>query len=104
MEFGIDIVQINRLENVDLFSNKILSEKEKAIFLKKENKKEFLAGRFASKEAFIKAMNLNILSIDLKNIEVLNEENGKPYILYNNNKFKVSISHEKEYAVAIVIL
>ncbi len=104
MEFGIDLVKLSHIENADLLAKKILSSEEKNIFNKKEDKLAFLAGRFAAKEAFIKAYGSSIFKENLNEIEVLNYDSGKPYIKYKEKIYKVSISHEKDYATAIVII
>jgi holo-[acyl-carrier protein] synthase len=105
MSVGIDIVEISRIELNDKFINFVLSKEEISLLEKRINKEEFLAGRFAAKEAFLKANGKGIGGIPLKEIKVLNEETGKPYIICNEIKYEdVSISHEKHYAVAIVIL
>ncbi len=101
MALGIDIVQISRIKDVDLFSKGILSNKEMEIFLTRNKKAEFLAGRFAAKEAFSKAKKMG-LKIPLKDIEILYKENGSPYILYKEEEFDVSISHDGDYAIAVV--
>lgn len=103
MGIGIDIVDIKRIKNDEKFIDLILSENEKKLLNERVKKEEFLAGRFAAKEAFLKANHLGLGDIKLKDIEVLNLENGQPIIICNNKTFKeVSISHEKEYAVAVV--
>lgn len=103
MGIGIDIVQIERISLEDRFIDFILSDKEKQLMNKRVNKKEFLAGRFAAKEAFLKANHKGLGDINLKDIEVLNLDNGQPIIIYNNKEYlEVSISHEKDYAVAVV--
>ena len=67
-----------------------------------------MAGRFAAKEAFIKAFGEK--KLDLKKIEFLRDENGKPVPgkelkeLLKDSELQVSISHEKEYAIAVVIM
>lgn len=106
MPVGIDIVKIDRIdENNQRFIDKILSDKEKELLKSKANKKQFIAGRFACKEAFLKANNCGIFDLDLNKIEVLYQEHGNPFILYKNKVYdQVSISHEKEYAIAIVII
>lgn len=109
---GIDIVEIARISSG--IERKVLSEKEISIFnnFKGEHrKKEFIAGRFSVKEALIKAIGV---FISYKKITVLNDENGKPYfddetLKYIKNKFgdciiHLSISHEKNYAVSIVVI
>ena len=79
---------------------------------KRNAKYQHYAARFAAKEAVFKAIS-NIIenkySIDWKNIEVLNDTNGRPKINFINTQIKepkqcdISISHCKKYAVANVV-
>lgn len=101
MGIGIDIVLINRIKDPFTFKNGILSKNELPLFEKAPNKTTFLAGRFAAKEAFMKACELG-MKIGFKNIEVLYKDSGAPYILFDNKKYEVSIAHDGDYAVAIV--
>lgn len=99
---GVDIVDINRIKLKDSFINKILSCDEISIYntlATDKRKKEFLAGRFASKEAIFKAD--NSVGCPFNEISVLNDINGKPYS--NIDGVMISISHEKDYAIAYVI-
>lgn len=104
---GIDMVYIPKMQ--DLMKNEAFVNK---VFHKSEAKKftpEHLAGVFAAKEAFFKAANSNIGWLD---IEIKNERNGKPKLELSNiikerlgNPItELSISHEKEYAFAQVIV
>lgn len=102
MEVGIDLVEIKRFKNIDNhFIDRIYTKEEKEyIKSKKENEAiYFYAGRWAVKEAIYKAINCN----DYLSYSCVNDENGKPYII-NHPEIKVSISHEKEYVIAIVII
>jgi NAD(P)H-hydrate epimerase len=93
---GIDLVEINRFKEAKTsFVNKTFSFRE-IKQAKSGNYYKKLAGKWAVKEAAYKA------GIK-KEIEVLDIEN-KPYIFLNNKKHnaQVSLSHEKEYAIAIV--
>ena len=60
------------------------------------------------KEAIIKALYpLNITNVYLKDIEILNTENGIPYVKikkYPNLNIKISLSHSKKYATATAII
>lgn len=99
---GIDLVQISRISNVDALANKIFSLSEKELFNKANNKLTFLAGRFAAKEAFLKANHKGLGEIPLTDIEVLYNVDGAPYIKYMHKIYDVSISHDGDYATAIV--
>lgn len=100
---GIDIVDLRRIKNKEeFFAKGILSDKEYEEFLKRPNKIDYLGGRYAAKEAFIKVNKLSAGLTILKEIEVLNNPDGSPYILYKGQIFDVSISHDGDYAVAVV--
>jgi holo-[acyl-carrier protein] synthase len=102
---GIDIVENDRIKKrMNEFANKILNEKELITYnnLYQKEKLEFLAGRFAIKEAIIKA--LNCASINMENITIQNNKDGSPKCKLNNKKkVLISISHEKNYSVGIAI-
>lgn len=105
-EIGIDIVEIERLNSLkEGFINHVLSPEEIKIYKKYEGERsvEFLAGRFAAKEAIIKCLS-DIEIPNMNEIEILNKDNGKPSVKYKDYKIKVSISHERHYACAIAIL
>jgi len=100
---GIDIVEIERIELNENFLKKVLSKKEIELLSKRRDKRQFVAGRFAAKEAFLKANRKGIFDISLVKIEVLNNIDGSPYIVYENTRYEnVSIAHERKYAVAVV--
>ncbi len=101
---GVDIVDLDRIVIDNDFYKKILTEREQKIFisLSEIRKKEFLGGRFAAKEAYAKALKTGIGLTGFHSIEVLNDENGAPFI--NEKNVHVSISHEKKYAIAYVII
>lgn len=110
---GCDIVEIDRvksgLENFkDRFVNKILSLREIEVFIKRGKKAEFLAGRFSAKEAVSKAFRTGIGGkLSFQDISILPDENGALDVYINEVKrddILVSISHSKEYAIAVCIL
>lgn len=117
---GIDIIEIKKIKSLikkEFFVNKVFTDKE--IELVKEysevKRVETLAGRFAIKEAVVKALGTGFNEgIILTDIETLQEENGKPILfLYNKAKerakelnisrFSISISHCEQYAVGMVV-
>lgn len=100
-KIGIDIVKISRMENSiksSAFMNKVFTESEREYCKKAES----LAGIFAAKEAYFKALGEGI-KLPLTQIEVLHDSNGKPYLNGIENS-DMSISHDGDYAVATVIL
>lgn len=112
---GIDIIEIDRIEKVlnrtPRFLDRNFTEKEIEYFKKNNLKSESIAGNFAAKEAISKAIGTGIRGFNLKDIEILRDDLGKPIVnKYNNLKeicikysvkeIKVSISHSENYAVA----
>lgn len=94
---GCDIVKVSRFKNnLSKLANKILSESELVEFNKATNKLQYIAGRWAAKEAIFKATGNRRMTI-------LNSATGSPYVV-NNPNIKISISHEKEYAIAVALL
>ena len=121
---GIDIVENYRLKEILLkkksnFKKKIFTINEVAYCEKKSNSISCYSKRFAAKEAFVKALGIGFRkNINFKDIEVINNAYGKPYIFINKkiaNKIKtlfkvkkfnilLSISDEKKYSIASVII
>ena len=56
------------------------------------------------RKSFSKALGTGIGIVGFKDIEVLNDENGKPYINYQNLTTHLSITHTEEYALAFVVI
>ena len=121
---GIDIVENYRLKKILLkkksnFKKKIFTINEVAYCEKKSNSINCYSKRFAAKEAFVKALGIGFRkNINFKDIEVVNNTYGKPYISINKKiankiktifkvkKFNISltISHEKKHSIASVII
>ena len=110
---GLDIVELERIRTVstrtDSFVKRILSDREQEIYqqLSSSRKVEFLAGRFAAKEAFSKARGTGIgAGCEFGQIEILSASNGKPELYFDGEPVNgfVSITHSQEYAAAQVIL
>ena len=102
MAGGIDIVYIPRFLGKDKLAARILSTAELEIYKLRPNKEEFLAGRFAAKEAFLKAMKEGIGRIAFHHIDIVYQRDGRPEISYGGKTYPVSISHDGDYAVAVV--
>lgn len=111
---GIDIVEIDRLnqsiKKQARLPERILTKNELeryTSFTKEQRKVEFLAGRFAAKEAAAKATGRGIGALSFQHIEVTSNEWGAPQLLiegYEKEFIHVTISHSKHYAVAQVII
>lgn len=118
---GIDIVGVRRIREI--------AEKQKEAFLKRvfspgeikycgvrRMKYEHYAARFAAKEAFIKAVSeISAIALPLNEIEVASQPTGKPFIklsaalleklpLSKDTRIELSLSHERDYAVASVLI
>ena len=106
---GIDIVEVDRFKIKKYEKNKIFYKKifvcsEINYCLKFKNSAERFAAKFAIKEAVIKSISEKIHFIDIEIIY----KNAKPGIKLRNSlqkkyNFLVSVSHEKDFAVAVVI-
>jgi holo-[acyl-carrier protein] synthase len=103
---GIDIVEVARIARAvenhgDRFLTRVFTGEEIRYVEGKKGAHQSLAGRFAAKEAFMKALGGKL---EWKEIQV-SEVNGKPFILWRGERYEgVSISHEKAYAVAVVVI
>lgn len=115
---GIDIIEIDRIKDSiektnGKFCEKVYTEKEiEYCESKKKQKYQHYAARFASKEAVFKAISPFLKSkfdIEWKDIEILNDKDGRPYVQIINKDIKIddidiSISHNKENAIASVVI
>ena len=116
---GIDIVEIKRMQpwtgNSKLLQRFFHPDELAASLSRGNSAAQSLAARFAAKEAFGKALGTGITNIALKDIMVTNRENGKPEIrLFGTaqkafeksgaDRVHISLSHEKENAIAMVVL
>jgi len=106
---GIDIVEIER---VDVrISSKVLTRSEllECEELSEKGRKEYLAGRFALKEAFFKALGTGLAGYSFKDVEFLKSAKGQPVLRVRRdfhasfNFAHVSLSHDK-FAAAVVVL
>lgn len=121
MIFGIgtDIVEIKRIEHSleknEKFANRILTENEISDFKQSRSPSQFLAKRFAAKEALVKAMGTGIGSgISWQMCEVSHDSLGRPSFRVSGEIQKFLIAHklvsfltisdERHYATATVIL
>ena len=109
---GMDAIELARIEKIVVqdssFIQRVLTPKEYAVYetLGIKRKVEYLAGRFAAKEAYSKALGTGIgKSVSFQDIEILNTENGQPLLTAPHPYQRhVSITHTNHDAYAVVIL
>jgi holo-[acyl-carrier protein] synthase len=109
---GIDIVELSRIEELSKrqskFVDRILTNKEKEKYHTYNGKRqtEYLAGRFAAKEAYSKAVGTGIgEALSFLDIEIQSGVNGQPMIIKPVSEgVYLSISHSRDYAVAQVVI
>ncbi len=116
---GIDLVKIERMRTVadkwgGKFLKRVFTESEISYCYERKEPYLSLAVRFAAKEALIKAIGSEVF-VPMTDIEVINFDNGKPLIkargrlkeFFKEKTIKncfLSLSHEKEFGIACVIL
>lgn len=118
---GVDIVEVFRVRDAidkwgDNFLTKIFTDREISYSNSRRFSHQHFAARFAAKEAVVKAFGEpRKFPIRWTDIEVLNDDEGKPIIEFHDDALKlkkrkaiddiiVSMSHSKNYAIANVIL
>lgn len=116
---GVDIVEIRRIkEAISKHANFIdrMFSKNEIEYLKSRNlRPEFVAGRFAAKEAVAKALGTGFSGFEFKDIEIDRTAAGKPLVVlkgkaklmaqkYGDYKIHVSISHGIDNAIAYAVM
>jgi holo-[acyl-carrier protein] synthase len=113
---GVDLIEIERIDNLlekygDKFLKRIFTEVEIDYCQKKKDKGSY-AARFAAKEAVFKVTGLGLAKgMTWKDVEVINDERGKPGIrlygktadLLKNKEIHISLSHSKDASIAMVV-
>ena len=113
-ELGIDIIKVERIRDALVrfgarFPRRILTDAENAYV---RDRPENLAGRWAAKEAVSKVLGLGVRGVGWREIEIVRLPTGQPTVALHDRALRraeqlgmtrvaVSISHEREYAVAI---
>ena len=114
---GVDLIEIERIEKLldkygDKFIKRIFTESEIQYCQKKKDRGSY-AARFAAKEAVFKATGLGLgKGMTWKDVEVINDEKGKPEIrlygktaeLLKGKEIHISISHSKDASLAMVVV
>lgn len=112
---GCDIAEVARIRKAserESFLRRVFSESELAAFAKLKDPCESMAGAWAAKEAFSKALHTGVRGFELTDISVLHDKLGAPYLELCGSakmaakalKVHISISHTHEYAVAYCVL
>ena len=116
---GNDIIEIERVEKAILkegFKNKVYTQRELENIEKRGNRTETYAGIFSAKEAISKAIGTGVREFSLTDLEILNDDLGKPYVVVSEKlnkilknkkedyQIEISISHSKKYATAMAII
>jgi holo-[acyl-carrier protein] synthase len=119
---GVDIVENSRIKRSlknKKFINRIFTSNEIILGKKIKDKVSFYSKRFAAKEAFSKSIGIGFRdNLNFKDITVINDKLGKPYFVITDKikkiikkqfkttsfNFFISISDEKKYSIAYVIL
>ncbi len=109
---GTDIVEVKRiLKAIERWGNHFLThvftDDEIAYCLRYKFPAQHFAGRFAAKEAVIKALP-DIKNLHWTDIQIINDTSGKPHCSLINKDFKkaihISISHTSEHAIAFAVI
>lgn len=116
---GTDITKVSRfqkwVQSEDMIQ-RFFNEEEMNSAKSLQSSCEHYAARFAAKEAFGKALGTGLAEFSLKDVYVRNDQSGKPELILKdsalealkkrcgNARILVSLSHEKEYALAYVII
>ncbi len=116
---GTDIVKVDRMKKWLLdgkMVQRFFNPAEMNSCTSMQASAEHYAARFAAKEAFGKAIGTGLAEFKLQDVFVKNDEFGKPELVLQNEaaellkkkcgnaKIHISLSHEKEYALAYLII
>ncbi|WP_333861295.1 holo-ACP synthase [Clostridium sp.] len=116
---GVDIVEIRRIkeaiEKHNTFIDRIFSKNEIEYLKNRNLRPEFVAGRFAAKEAVVKSLGSGFRGFDFKDIEIDRTASGRPTVILKgkaklmankcgNYKIHLSISHGVDNAIAYAIM
>jgi len=116
---GNDIIEIERVEKAiskEGFIAKVYTQREIENIVKRGNRTETYAGIFSAKEAISKAIGTGVREFALTDLEILNDDLGKPYVIVSdklnkiiqrkkeNYQIEIAISHSKKYATAMAII
>lgn len=116
---GVDIVEIGRMARAlarheNAFFRRVFTEGEQADCRSEKGRAAHFAARFAAKEAIMKALGCGWGPIGWQDVEILRSRSGRPVVTLHGDAARVaaqrgiaavhvSLSHEREYAVAYAV-
>lgn len=117
MGIGVDIVEVYRIENLckkKRFFKRFFTQEEIEPIKDKANFYHHIAGKFAAKEAVVKALGTGFRYFKFKDVQILNNKLGKPYVVLSGKAMQIadskdidqiliSISHCRAYAIAFAM-
>lgn len=118
---GVDIVETARIEKLKVkfgqrFEDRILTPAERLVYASRNHPDNYLATRFAAKEAVAKALGTGIgKQLGFHSVQIDNDDSGKPVLRFlgdtvdlmagrSINNAMISLSDERHYVVAMVVL
>ena len=115
---GLDIIDVTRIDKGikrfgDKYIKRILGPEELTLLETRRDKPQFVAGRFAAKEALVKALGQFLKKRPaLQSLQILNDHTGQPSFnlpvevakVLQGYQVLVSITHEKKMAAAMVVI
>lgn len=107
-------ISFDSLRHNDSFLMKTYTENEQEEGESRSDKYSYYCTRFAGKEAVFKSLNISGEKISLKDIEILSNKNGQPYVILHGNlkqiateknihEVLISLSYDTDYYVAFSI-
>lgn len=117
MSIGVDIVEVHRIKKLckkEHFLKRFFTQEEIEPITSKANFYHHVAGKFAAKEAVVKALGTGFRYFKFKDVQILNNKLGKPYVvllgkakeiadLKDIDQILISISHCRAYAIAFAM-
>jgi holo-[acyl-carrier protein] synthase len=116
LSIGIDITEVKRIKELalqyDRFLPRVYTALEIEYCVKKKNKYQHLAARFAAKESVLKALGTGWSGrIDWRDVEIVNDQWGRPFVNTHGRvkeivkergitAISITLSHCRDYAVA----
>lgn len=117
---GTDLIETGRIKDAvekwqEAFLQRVFTAREIAYSMKRRFYEEHLAARFAAKEAVLKAFGSGFSAANLKDVEIVNDEHGRPQVILNGpmealrqqrgiGTITVSMTHTRNYAHAVALL